>query len=125
MRSFISTNCFYDYSLGHLLTQLILRISLKIKNLLNIMNRNYVFLLPFLQVLVEIDDEDWERREWFNVYKDNYQLFAVEQTLVLAKRSSGTQLSRGDLHPAFVSTIYFSVKSFSRNFSREIDFTEN
>ena len=69
------------------------------------MNRNYVFLLPFLQVLVEIDDEDWERREWFNVYKDNYQLFAVEQTLVLAKRSSGTQLSRGDLHPAFVSTI--------------------
>ena len=66
------------------------------------MNRNYVFL--FLQVLVEIDDEDWERREWFNVYKDNYQLFAVEQTLVLAKRSSGTQLSRGDLHPAFVST---------------------
>ena len=69
------------------------------------MNRNYIFLLPFLQVLVEIDDEDWERREWFNVYKDNYQLFAVEQTLVLAKRSSGTQLSRGDLHPAFVSTI--------------------
>ena len=71
----------------------------------------------FLQVLVEIDDEDWERREWFNVYKDNYQLFAVEQTLVLAKRSSGTQLSRGDLHPAFVSTIYFSVNSFSRNIS--------
>ena len=67
------------------------------------MNRNYVFL--FLQVLVEIDDEDWERREWFNVYKDNYQLFAVEQTLVLAKRSSGPQPSLGDLHPAFVSGI--------------------
>ena len=29
----------------------------------------------------------------------------MEQTLVLAKRSSGPQLSRGDLHPAFVSII--------------------
>lgn len=49
-----------------------------------------------LQILVEYDDDDWETRAWINVYGDNFNLFAVEQTLVLATRSAGA----ANLRPA-------------------------
>jgi len=53
---------------------------------------------PELQILVERDDVSWDTREWLNVYKDNYQLLAVEHKLVLANRSGGRD--QGNLWPA-------------------------
>ncbi|XP_076257984.1 lysine demethylase 3 isoform X2 [Rhynchophorus ferrugineus] len=42
---------------------------------------------PDLQVLVEYDDVEWQRREWINIYRDNlFHLFLVEQALVWADR---------------------------------------
>ena len=57
----------------------------------------------FFQILVERDDVSWDTREWLNVYKDNYQLLAVEHKLVLANRSGGRD--QGNLWPALVSHI--------------------
>ena len=63
----------------------------------------FLNFFPLLQILVEFDDVDWDTREWLNVYKDNIQLLAVEQSLVLANRVSGPQPSLGHSHPALVS----------------------
>ena len=54
----------------------------------------------FLQILVEFDDDVWDTREWINVYKDNQQLIAVEQTLVLGNRNM--KGADGNVNPALV-----------------------
>ncbi|CAF91797.1 unnamed protein product, partial [Tetraodon nigroviridis] len=41
-----------------------------------------------LQVYVEFDDQDWDKREWVKVYED-FQLFLLEYQLVWAKRKEG------------------------------------
>ena len=41
-----------------------------------------------LQVYVEFDDQEWEKREWVKVYED-FQLFLLEHQLVWAKRKEG------------------------------------
>lgn len=41
-----------------------------------------------LQVYVEFDDQEWEKREWVKVYED-FQLFLLEYQLVWAKRKEG------------------------------------
>ena len=68
--------------------------------------RYYIFIL---QVLVEFDEVSWDTREWLNVYKENYQLLAVEHTLVLASRAG--QRDQGNLCPALVIIFnYFLLK---------------
>lgn len=42
-----------------------------------------------LQVYVEFDDQEWEKREWVKVYED-FQLFLLEYQLVWAKRKEGS-----------------------------------
>lgn len=52
---------------------------------------NVFFNLNFLsdlQVYVEFDDQEWEKREWVKVYED-FQLFLLEHQLVWAKRIEG------------------------------------
>lgn len=44
--------------------------------------------LSDLQVYVEFDDQEWEKREWVKVYED-FQLFLLEHQLVWAKRIEG------------------------------------
>lgn len=44
--------------------------------------------LSALQVYVEFDDQEWEKREWVKVYED-FQLFLLEHQLVWAKRKEG------------------------------------
>lgn len=46
------------------------------------------FFLCDLQVYVEFDDQEWEKREWVKVYED-FQLFLLEYQLVWAKRKEG------------------------------------
>lgn len=47
---------------------------------------NNIFLL--LQVLVEYDGIDWQRREWVAVYsRRTFRVFLVERTLVWAPRT--------------------------------------
>ncbi len=60
-----------------------------------------LILIPFqFQILVEFDYVEWDKREWLNVYKDNFHLLAVEQNLVLAHRPH----SLGNLQPALASS---------------------
>lgn len=57
----------------------------------NVINNNVLFNfchLPCLQVYVEFDDQEWEKREWVKVYED-FQLFLLEHQLVWAKRKEG------------------------------------
>lgn len=49
------------------------------------------FSLLFLQVYVEFDDLEWDKREWVKVYED-FQIFLLEHQLVWAKRKEGAQL---------------------------------
>lgn len=42
-------------------------------------------LLCRVQVYVEFDDQEWDKREWVKVYED-FQLFLLEHQLVWAKR---------------------------------------
>ena len=56
---------------------------------------------------MEFDDDNWDTREWLNVYKENYQLLAVEQTLVLATRTG--QGAQGNLCPALVRNDFTTV----------------
>lgn len=44
--------------------------------------------LCHVQVYVEFDDQEWEKREWVKVYED-FQLFLLEHQLVWAKRTEG------------------------------------
>lgn len=44
--------------------------------------------LSAVQVYVEFDDQEWEKREWVKVYED-FQLFLLEHQLVWAKRKEG------------------------------------
>lgn len=44
----------------------------------------------FLQVYVEFDDLEWEKREWVKVYED-FAAFLVEYQLVWAKRKDPSQ----------------------------------
>ena len=58
---------------------------------------------------MEFDEVSWDTREWLNVYKENYQLLAVEHTLVLASRAG--QRDQGNLCPALVIIpTYFLLK---------------
>lgn len=41
-----------------------------------------------VQVYVEFDDQEWEKREWVKIYED-FQLFLLECQLVWAKRKEG------------------------------------
>jgi hypothetical protein len=66
--------------------------------------KNCSFLL--FQVLVEFDNIGWEKREWLQLYKDNFQIFLVEDSLCVAKRISPAPTSitgSGSIHPALVS----------------------
>ena len=56
-----------------------------------------------LQVLVEFDLQDWQKRDWLNVYKDNSHLLLIEENLVLAPRTVEPFSKEGVLHPALVS----------------------
>lgn len=47
-----------------------------------------MFFLYVVQVYVEFDDQEWEKREWVKVYED-FQLFLLEHQLVWAKRKEG------------------------------------
>lgn len=47
--------------------------------------------LLFLQVYVEFDDLEWDKREWVKVHED-FQIFLLEHQLVWAKRKEGAQL---------------------------------
>lgn len=49
------------------------------------------FSLLFLQVYVEFDDLEWDKREWVKVYED-FQIFLLEHQLVWDKRKEGAQL---------------------------------
>ena len=55
------------------------------------------------QVLVEFDLQDWQKRDWLNVYKDNSHLLLIEENLVLAPRTVEPFSKDGVLHPALVS----------------------
>ncbi|XP_060527245.1 probable JmjC domain-containing histone demethylation protein 2C isoform X2 [Cylas formicarius] len=49
-----------------------------------------------LQVLVEYDDAEWQRREWMSVYRENlFHVFLVEQALVWADRRDPVKPSNG------------------------------
>ena len=55
------------------------------------------------QILVEFDLQDWQKRDWINVYKDNLHLLLTEENLVLAPRTVEPFSKDGNLHPALVS----------------------
>ncbi|CAH1990409.1 unnamed protein product [Acanthoscelides obtectus] len=63
-----------------------------------------------LQVLVEYDDVEWQRREWISVYKDGlFHLFMIEQTLVWAhRRDPYTNAHSTALWPALTFTALVS-----------------
>ena len=63
---------------------------------------NY-FHLTYFQILVEFDLQDWQKREWLNVYKDHFHLLLIEENLVLAPRTLEPFSKDGILHPALVS----------------------
>lgn len=52
--------------------------------------------------MVEFDLQDWQKREWLNVYKDNLHLLLIEENLVLAPRTVEPFSKDGNLHPALV-----------------------
>uniref|UniRef100_T1IIC8 [histone H3]-dimethyl-L-lysine(9) demethylase n=1 Tax=Strigamia maritima TaxID=126957 RepID=T1IIC8_STRMM len=56
-----------------------------------------------LSILVEFDDADWKRRKWIHVYKNKFQVFFVENTLVWTPRKDPFNTNRPDkiLWPAF------------------------
>ena len=68
---------------------------------------------------MEFDEVSWDTREWLNVYKENYQLLAVEHTLVLASRAG--QRDQGNLCPALViilTYIYsFEIETDAKNWT--------
>jgi hypothetical protein len=84
--------------------------------LLSLRNAEIIFLISLLtlfssslfQILVEFDDLDWDKREWISIYKDDFQLFLLEENLVLAHRSSAPYSAShsGSLHPALVRNGY-------------------
>ena len=53
--------------------------------------------------MVEFDLQDWQKREWINVYRDNLHLLLIEENLVLAPRTVEPFSKDGHLHPALVS----------------------
>lgn len=65
---------------------------------------NFVFFL--LQVLVEYDGVDWQRREWVSVYsRRTFRVFLVERTLIWAPRvNEGKEVK----WPALVSYFNYS-----------------
>ena len=77
---------------------------------------NAVFSCPTFQVLVEFDDLSWDKREWISIYKDGFNLFLLEENLVLAQRS--TPPPKGNMHPALVR-ILLSITSFSPKVDRK------
>lgn len=80
-----------------------------------------------LQVYVEFDDQEWEKREWVKVYED-FQLFLLEYQLVWAKKKEGEGAGVGACGgtggmiqetkakriqwPALVSVVYIAVSFF-------------
>lgn len=62
-----------------------------------------------LQVLVEYDDVEWQRREWICVYKEGlFSLFMVEQGLSwVDRRDPYTSSHAKILWPAHVSFLFF------------------
>jgi len=54
---------------------------------------------------VEFDTIGWEKREWLQLYKDNFHIFLVEDSLCVSKRISPPPSSvtgKGSIHPALV-----------------------
>lgn len=47
-----------------------------------------MIFLYVMQIYVEFDDQEWEKREWIKVYED-FQLFLLEYQLVWAKKKEG------------------------------------
>lgn len=84
-----------------------------------------------LQVYVEFDDQEWEKREWVKVYED-FQLFLLEYQLVWAKRKEGAgaggasggvggmiqgMKAKHIQWPALVRVLYISVSCLSISMS--------
>ena len=61
--------------------------------------------------MVEFDLQDWQKREWINVYKDNFHLLLIEDNLVLAPRTVEPFSKDGNLHPALVS-LYIYIYNY-------------
>lgn len=64
------------------------------------------FCFFLLQVLVEYDGVDWQRREWVSVYsRRTFRVFLVERTLIWAPRvNEGKEVK----WPALVSYFNYS-----------------
>ena len=72
--------------------------------------------------MVEFDLQDWQKREWINVYKDNFHLLLLEDNLVLAPRTVEPFSKDGNLHPALVSfyiIIYTLLWPILNNFNKK------
>lgn len=63
--------------------------------------------LTLLQILVEYDDVEWQRREWISVHKDNvFQVFMVESSLVWCDRKDPLAGNKSTVYwPALVSNL--------------------
>lgn len=57
-----------------------------------------------LQILVEFDDQDWQKREWVRVH-DIFQIFLVERTVIWAERDDPENPKEYLFWPALVSII--------------------
>ncbi|XP_054265577.1 lysine-specific demethylase 3A-like isoform X2 [Macrosteles quadrilineatus] len=77
-----------------------------------------------LQVLVEYDDTEWQRREWISVYKDNiFQVFMVESSLVWCDRKDPyTSLKSSVLWPALTFTSLVATMDLSSQRLQPVEF---
>lgn len=57
-----------------------------------------------LQILVEFDNQDWQKREWVRVH-DLFQIFLVEHTVIWAERDHPENSKESLFWPALVSSI--------------------
>lgn len=67
--------------------------------------------LKFLQVYVEFDDLEWEKREWVKVYED-FATFLVEYQLVWAKRKDPSQTQGSKIKQIQWPALVRYLKSF-------------
>lgn len=56
---------------------------------------------------------NWDKREWISIYKDGFNLFLLEENLVLAQRS--TPPPKGNMHPALVRFLIEFIASKKSN----------
>ncbi|KAL1122431.1 hypothetical protein AAG570_002762 [Ranatra chinensis] len=81
-----------------------------------------------LQVLVEYDDREWQRREWVSVYKGGlFHMFLVERTLIFCPRHHHRIISNhhhihnhhhSQLKPALVSNTLLIFTEYNKRVGR-------